>query len=530
MPAFNWPDWKPLPLEPDAAPEQAAPPPDPAAMREQKIADDTRVEDALNRFVTARQSALFEAPDAFYRTQGVDAIHAAPGTTQKLDDLRGELMDGLANDNQRQRLGASLDAQTQLTRENMARHVGEQSLAWQRQVAQDRIATLAKEAALHHNDDDLVDTLGHAAATAARAHARVGEGPPGGQAEDAAAATARSGVLGAAIQTRLDSGNTGEAAALFDKLKNQLDPTHAEPLQANIDAAQRFDAAKAYAGQLVPQWTGGSHDEVDAQHAAATRQNQSDNRADPAYQADVQHVLDVQHATQKRGIDGATAQRAQAVTDWLTRTGLNGEPQTSRPPPALWKQLSPDEQAALDKRLVVNARGEVPPVAEGRTPAAASNIGLPGAGAATLGETAKAGAEAASGLISRAAPYVGRAASGVGAAATILLVPRNTQATNIELGDGLRIRSAPGQRTVTIERQVDKGVLGTGVGARWEELPVQAEHATAPDGRSIIAIDPRQLESAIGADAVNRIRQQAGIAMADPPDDPAKPKEEGQAR
>src|SRR5258708_34718676 len=193
---FIWPEWMPLPQ--DAPP--SSPPPDPRVAREDKIANDARVEQALNRFIAAKQGALFDAPNAFYRAQGEDAIHAAPVVTKNLDQLRTGLLAGLGNDYQRQRLGNALDAQMQITRDGMARHVSEQSLAWQRGIAQDRIALLAKEAVPHHNDTDLVDTLGHAAASAARAHARVGDGPPGGQAEDAAAAQARSGILGAAIQ------------------------------------------------------------------------------------------------------------------------------------------------------------------------------------------------------------------------------------------------------------------------------------------------------------------------------------------
>ncbi|MBS0538207.1 MAG: lipid II-degrading bacteriocin [Proteobacteria bacterium] len=210
--------------------EPAAPPPDPMAAREEKIANDTRVESEINRFMAARQDALFHAPDAFYRTEGEDAIHAAPVARQKLDDLRQDLIDRAANDYQRGRLTSALDAQMELTRDGLARHVAEQSLAWQRQVAQDRIALLAKEAALHHGDDSLIDVLGHAAASAARAHARVGDGPIGGEAEDSAAATARSGVLGAAIQARLDRGDTDGAKMLLTKVGDQLDPAHAAPL------------------------------------------------------------------------------------------------------------------------------------------------------------------------------------------------------------------------------------------------------------------------------------------------------------
>jgi hypothetical protein len=245
MSGFEIPDWA-MPTP------EAPPPPDPMVAREQQIADTTRAEQGLNQFLAAKQSALFEAPDAFYRQQGEDAIHAAPVATQKLDELRRDLLDRLGNDTQRQRLGDALDAQMHLAREGMARHVAEQSLAWQRGVAQDRIALLAKEAAHHHNDGELIDALGHAAASAARAHSRVGDGPPGGQAEDTAAATARSGVLGAAIQAKIDVGRIADAATQLERLEARMDPIHAEQLRAGIDAAENRVALAPNQGPLQP--------------------------------------------------------------------------------------------------------------------------------------------------------------------------------------------------------------------------------------------------------------------------------------
>ena len=133
----------------------------------------------------------------------------------------------------------------------------DQSLAWQRQTAQDRIALLTKEAAYHHNDDELVDALGHAAGSAARAHARVGDTPLDGDTEDADAATARSGVLSAGIQARLDRGDTQGASALFTQVEDQLDPDHAVPLLAHLaggilsDRLPLLKQSTARAGKVV---------------------------------------------------------------------------------------------------------------------------------------------------------------------------------------------------------------------------------------------------------------------------------------
>jgi hypothetical protein len=271
---FIIPDW--------AAPQPVPPPPqpDPRVAREEKIANDTRVESELNRFIASKQHALFNTPDAFYRTEGVDAIHAAPVATQNLEQLRSDLLDGLANDYQRKRLGAALNAQMQVTRQQMARHVAEQSLAWQRQTAQDRIALLTKEAAYHHNDTDLVDSLGRAAANAARAHARVGDVAPDSPVEEAAAATARSAVLSSAIRARFDKGDRDGADALLTQVKDHLDPAHAAPLQARIDAAlsEALDA-KPFASALDTslQVAPGSIEEAVANAAVARPPDQALN-------------------------------------------------------------------------------------------------------------------------------------------------------------------------------------------------------------------------------------------------------------
>jgi hypothetical protein len=344
---FTWPEWMPLPQ--DTPP--SAPPPDPRVAREEKIANDTRVEQALNRFLTAKQGALFEAPDAFYRTQGEDAIHAAPVTTKNLDQLRSDLIDGLGNDYQRQRLGTALDAQMQLTRDGMARHVAEQSLAWQRGVAQDRIAILTKEAAQHHNDTDLVDALGHAAASAARAHSRVGDGPPGGEAEDAAAAQARSGVLGAAIQARLDRGDTAGANALLTHVQDQLDPAHAGPLQGQIDTVQRLGAAKDYADSIAPGTPAASLEEIDAQHQAAVQQAEADHPDDPRQQTLARHFLNQAFDARRQELQQGEGSSANAVDEWLNTPGADGGPQRNLPSTAVLSGLDDNALDDLVTRL-----------------------------------------------------------------------------------------------------------------------------------------------------------------------------------
>jgi len=523
-----------IPDGPMLQPAPPAPPPDPRVARAEKIANDTRVESELNRFIVSKQDAMFNNPDAFYRTRGEDAIHAAPVARKDLEQLRDNLLDGLANDYQRQRLGAALDAQMQLTRQQMARHVAEQSLVWQRGVAQDRIALLTREAALHHNDDDLIDGIGAGAANAARAHARVGGGPIDTDRENAAAATARSGVLSAAIQARLDRGNTAGANALLVRMRDQLDPAHAAPLQGQIETVQRLDAAKDYARQLVPVWSDTSHEEVDAQHASATRQNRTDNAGDPEYQADVQHVLDVQHGLQKRSLDQQLQLNDEAPDTgrpvYFVPVPFPGSPviepgpqqPPDKPPPDQSPNPPPSEPEQQPDPAPIDPTDTDPPVSpeqgpdEGaedpeRSPGPAVIEKLPAGSIAwpqygvpkgpATGPLAAAAQRLASALAARAPGAVGTAMAAPAAAAGVMLTPLNSQGGIIELGDGLRAQWVPGQRSATIERRTSKGLFGSDVGANWERLPIDATYEAGPDGRPTLFVDPQALKAALAVPA-----------------------------
>ena len=89
---FIFPDW--LPREPT--------PPSPPA-------DDHRVEGLVNRFIAAKQATLFEAPDAFYRLEGGDAVEGEPAIRQRLQDLRTAALELARDQGERDALGPRLD-------------------------------------------------------------------------------------------------------------------------------------------------------------------------------------------------------------------------------------------------------------------------------------------------------------------------------------------------------------------------------------------------------------------------------------
>jgi hypothetical protein len=157
-----------------------------------------------------------------------------------------------------------------------------------------------------------------------------------------------------------------------------------------------------------------------------------------------------------------------------------------------------------------------------------ASVAAPGAPAlapagAVLGEIGEAALEAArqgASLLVRVAPV----AAGGAAAAPIILLPGNSGAELHPMGESLRVRTAPGQRSATVQRRVDDGLFGPGIGAKWIDLPVGAEWAyDEQTRRRYIAIDRRGLEQAIGRAAADAALG-SGIAMARPPskDDPGE--------
>jgi hypothetical protein len=152
-------------------------------------------------------------------------------------------------------------------------------------------------------------------------------------------------------------------------------------------------------------------------------------------------------------------------------------------------------------------------------PAASAVAGSQGVGA-VLAEAARAALAEAATLAGRLAPtaaVAARAASGPAAALSVLVTPTNSQGETIDLGDGLRARTSTGQRTVTIERRADNGLFGTGIGARWEALPVSAELRVEEGGAARVLIDQEQLQAAVGPEATARALDAIGNAMAPPP-------------
>jgi hypothetical protein len=119
-------------------------------------------------------------------------------------------------------------------------------------------------------------------------------------------------------------------------------------------------------------------------------------------------------------------------------------------------------------------------------------------------------------LAARGVPALAGAGSAA-AALPFLFIPTNTQSETTDLGDGLRARVRPGQRTVEIERRVDNGLFGTGILAKWETLPVEAWQHVGKDGRANTVINHEQLNRVLGRTAPVQSKDAGISAMAQSP-------------
>jgi hypothetical protein len=183
-------------------------------------------------------------------------------------------------------------------------------------------------------------------------------------------------------------------------------------------------------------------------------------------------------------------------------------------------QEQPNDVAGSNSATSSNVVPSLPAGAQPSTTSAAA-IAVPTALPASAG-----GAIDLAGLIARAAPALAEAVpslAGLGSAALsslpFLFIPTNTQSETTDLGDGLRARVRPGQKTVEIERRVDNGLLGTGFLAKWETLPVEAWQQVGKDGSVNTVINHEQLNRALGQSAPAESKGGGTSAMAQSPKD-----------
>ncbi len=200
--------------------------------------DDHRVEGLVNGFIAGKQDALFNAPDAYYRTEGADAVDGAPAITQRLQDLRKATLDQARDDGERAALAPRLDAHLDDAMDGIGRHVAAQQTVRQRQIIATRQALIQHAAQLEHDNDDKIAGLAEAHASAAGELARLSGVTPGSDDEVALLNAARSQILHAAIEQRIANAKAAQALTLYDRTSDVLTPADRRALEVPIGAAR----------------------------------------------------------------------------------------------------------------------------------------------------------------------------------------------------------------------------------------------------------------------------------------------------
>lgn len=204
-----------------------------------------RVEDLVNRFIAAKQDALFLAPDAYYRSTGADAVDGAPAILDRLHGLKQATLDEAYDDGTRSVLAPRLDAHLDDARDGIDRHVAAERDQFTRQIIGERQRLIQRAAQLEHNNDDKLAGLAEAHAGAARELARMN-----GEPEGPAMETARSAIWRTAIDQRLANGSGPQALTLFDRVKDQLAPADRLSLDGPLQVARNDQTADQWiAGQ-----------------------------------------------------------------------------------------------------------------------------------------------------------------------------------------------------------------------------------------------------------------------------------------
>jgi hypothetical protein len=499
---------------------------DPRSLADISRINTTRAQELETQYMGRQREILSTGPEAFLNKRSRDALLSADDTVAKLEAARRETLAQAANKTQRDLLQQALDQHGITAHADIGTHVGRQSLEWQKEVAAGRLASLIAQANLDYSDPARIKAqadAGEAAALDRSWASGLDKQSKGARAQSAAA---RSAVIRSAIEGALANGESTAARKLYEEVGGSLLPEDDAVVGRQIEAAQERATARNYLDTLsLPSLFYGPTD-LKSAHQAATARNNSDWPDSANQRATNQHLLDVQFGNRWRDLLQARAELSKTVQSWLLERSGDGQPQTERPPLNVWTRLSPEDQSAVDAVLAGNATGssETPDNGDGLD-GHGSNFEQPSGSDQSsnasndVSQPVAAGTNPAGGVLAppvigefgEFGPLAARVASLASTAASRamialpFLVPLNSGAETVALDDGLRARIAPGQRTVEIERRVDKGLLGTGIGARWESLPIDAEIGAGPDGKRALLINPSQLTSAVGDAVANRI-------------------------
>jgi hypothetical protein len=205
-------------------------------------------------------------------------------------------------------------------------------------------------------------------------------------------------------------------------------------------------------------------------------------------------------------------------------TGARGSAPATEPDPGSPEYRAADAEARriVAKQSATPRKAFMPP--EPPPPAAGAAFAAAGSRAVDVAKAAGSRVASVGGAVA------GTVAGAVAGAIPMIVIPMNKQGDVYPIGNDLRLSAPVSQRSVIVERRVDDGWFGSGIGAKWQAVPVDAEWASDPDGRRVIAIDAEGLQRMLGPDAAEAALRSGGIVMAREPFDDETPEDQEERR
>ncbi len=203
--------------------------------RAAKEANESRIQDFNNQFIWGSQDILRTGSDAYFKLRGADAIQGAAGATERLKNLKDQVLGQTANPYQRQRLGPILDAHFASATDQIAQHVDQQQQVYDRGVHTASIEVAQREATTNP------ENLGGAITRAADATRSFFKGQAPEVVENEVL-KAVSRVVSGPIRDRL-ARNDPSAVGLYRQYQDRLDPRDRIALGAAVETLSNGIAA-----------------------------------------------------------------------------------------------------------------------------------------------------------------------------------------------------------------------------------------------------------------------------------------------
>ncbi|MCW5737017.1 MAG: hypothetical protein KIS73_23025, partial [Enhydrobacter sp.] len=341
-------------------------------------ANESRVQDLNNRFITRMQDVLRTGPGAFHKLEGADAIKAAGATTETLKKFKAEIFGQTANGYQRSRLAPILDTHFASATEQIAWHVDRQQEVYDRNVASTSIAVAEREAT--SNPDNLAGAVTRAVGAVRVLH--KGQPPEVIERESRKAA---SQIVSSLIRDRLVR-NDPSAVGLYRQYEGRLDPTDratlgtaVETLSNGVEAAnwvrersaslpapqdRALTPTNSRASALLDEEGVAGHrqrlDAIEDRRRALIALNEQEFAASPARLRANRMAIDTDSAQARAAVNADVNGVYAELRRHLTTAGPNGGPAVTPPPATIMSRLTDAQQDAVTAQVNAAIEGRKP--------------------------------------------------------------------------------------------------------------------------------------------------------------------------